>query len=117
MCFWHDRLCLLSGVSTPAREKEAPGGLLFTAAEQGDARKEMCHHSERANPAGTTSGGNKVGSESEYLAPAFNVDALFLFQSSAKCVTADRIGVKDKWINVFCQRPLTDSSAAAIKAI
>lgn len=54
---------LLSGVSTPTREKEAPGGLFFTAAEQGDARKEVCHHSEGADPAGPAPGGNKVGSE------------------------------------------------------
>lgn len=52
---------VLTGISTAAREKEAAGRLLLSAAEQRDAGKEVCHHSEGADPARTTSGGNKVG--------------------------------------------------------
>lgn len=52
---------VLTGISTTAREKEAAGRLLLSAAEQRDAGKEVCHHSEGADPARTTSGGNKVG--------------------------------------------------------
>lgn len=52
---------VLSGFSAPAREKEAAGGLLLSAAGPRDTGKEVCHHPEGADPAGTTSGGDKVG--------------------------------------------------------
>lgn len=52
-----------SGVSTTAREKEAAGGLLLSAAGQGDAGEEVRHHPEGADAAGATSGGDKVGGE------------------------------------------------------
>lgn len=54
---------MLSGVSTTAREKEAARGFLRSAARPRDAGKEMCHHPEGADPAGATSGGDKVGGE------------------------------------------------------
>lgn len=53
----------MPGFSTTAREKEAAGGLLLPAAGQGDAGKEVCYHPEGADPARTTSGGDKVGGE------------------------------------------------------
>lgn len=56
-------LCVSSGISTTARKKEAAGGLLLSAAGQRDAGKEVCHHSEGADPAGATSGRDKVGGE------------------------------------------------------
>lgn len=56
---------VLSGISTTAREKEIAGGLLLSTAGQRDAGKEVCHHPEGADPAGTSSGGDKVGGESE----------------------------------------------------
>lgn len=56
-------LCVSSGFSTTTREEEAAGGLLLSAAGQRDARKEVCHHPEGADPAGTSSGGDKVGGE------------------------------------------------------
>lgn len=49
-------LCVSSGISTTAREKEAAGGLLLSAAGQGDAGEEVCHHPEGADPAGATAG-------------------------------------------------------------
>lgn len=58
-------ICVLSGVSASAREKEVAGGLLISAAGQRDTGEEMCHHPEGADPAGTTSGGDKVGGEQE----------------------------------------------------
>lgn len=53
--------CVLSGISTTAREEEAAGGLLLFAAGQRNTGKEVCHHPEGADSAGATSGGDKVG--------------------------------------------------------
>ena len=56
-------LCVPSGISTTAREKEAAGGLLLSAAGQRDAGTEVCLHPEGADPAGATSGRDTVGGE------------------------------------------------------
>lgn len=54
-----------TGLSTPAGEEEAAGGLLLSAAGQRDTRKEVCHHPEGADAAGPTSGRDKMGGESD----------------------------------------------------
>ncbi len=56
-------LFVSSGVSATAGEKEASGGLCLSAAGQRDTGKEVCHHPEGADPAWTTSGGDKMGGE------------------------------------------------------
>lgn len=50
-----------TGVPAAAGEEEAAGGLLLSAPRQRDTGKEVCHHSEGANPARATSGGDKMG--------------------------------------------------------
>lgn len=54
-------LCVLSGISATAGEKETTGGLLLSAAGQRDTGKEVRHNPEGADPTRATSGGDKVG--------------------------------------------------------
>ena len=56
---------MLTGLSASAREEKVAGGLLISAAGQRDTGEEMCQHPEGADPAGTASGGDKVGGEQE----------------------------------------------------
>lgn len=54
-------LCLFPGISAATGEKEAAGGLLLSAAGQGNAGEKVCHHPEGADSAGALPGGDKVG--------------------------------------------------------